>query len=66
MKYIAVYKWEEMKFNFKENYDPLDFVRNNDDVDLFTKNNWKIEIDYELVVRLMSECYRNMLEENYL
>ena len=66
MRYTATYKWEERTFNFQENYEPLDFVRNNEDVDLFTKNNWKVEIDYELVIRLMSECYADMLKENYL
>ena len=58
--------WTFSLINFQENYEPLDFVRNNEDVDLFTKHNWKIEIDYELVIRLMSECYRDMLTENYL
>jgi len=66
MKYTANYKWEEMEFNFQETYEPLDFVRNNDDVDLFKKEGGKVVIDYELVIRLMSECYSNMLRENYL
>lgn len=66
MKYTATYKWEEMEFNFQETYEPLDFVRNNDTVDLFTKENWKVIIDYPLVIRLMSECYKDMLEKNYL
>jgi len=55
-----------MEFNFQETYEPLDFVRNNDDVDLFKKEGGKVVIDYELVIRLMSECYSNMLRENYL
>lgn len=66
MKYTATYKWEEKEFNFQENYEPLDFVRNNEDVDLFTKSEWKIIIDIPLVIRLMSECYKNLLETNYL
>ena len=66
MKYTAIYKWEQMEFNFQETYEPLDFVRNNDTVDLFTKENWKVIIDYPLVIRLMSECYKDMLEKNYL
>ena len=66
MKYTANYKWEELEFNFQENYEPLDFVRNNDDVDLFTKEWWKIIIDYPLVIKLMTECYKNLLETNYL
>lgn len=66
MKYTATYKWEQMEFNFQETYEPLDFVRNNDTVDLFTKENWKVIIDYPLVIRLMSECYKDMLEKNYL
>lgn len=66
MKYTATYKWEEREFNFQPNYEPLDFVRNNDNVDLFTKAEWKIIIDIPLVIRLMSECYKNLLETNYL
>lgn len=66
MKYTATYKWEEREFNFQENYEPLDFVRNNEDVDLFIKSEWKIIIDIPLVIRLMSECYKNLLETNYL
>jgi len=66
MKYTANYKWEEMEFNFQETYEPLDFVRNNDDVDLFKKEGGKVVIDYELVIRLMSECYKDLLTKNYL
>ena len=66
MKYTATYKWEEREFNFQETYEPLDFVRNNEDVDLFIKSEWKIIIDIPLVIRLMSECYKNLLEINYL
>lgn len=66
MRYIATYKWEERTFNFQENYEPLDFVRNNEDFDFFTKENGKVVIDIHLVIRLMSECYSNMLSENYL
>jgi len=66
MKYTATYKWEEREFNFQETYEPLDFIRNNDDVDLFKKEGGKVVIDYELVIRLMSECYKKLLETNYL
>jgi hypothetical protein len=66
MKYTATYKWDELEFNYEPNYEPLDFVRNNDTVELFKKTNWKIEIDYELVIRLMSECYKDLLTKNYL
>jgi hypothetical protein len=55
-----------VEFNFQETYEPLDFVRNNEDFDFFTKVNGKVVIDISLVVRLMSECYRDMLENNYL
>jgi hypothetical protein len=55
-----------VEFNFQENYEPLDFVRNNEDFDFFTKENGKVVIDIHLVVRLMAECYRDMLEQNYL
>ena len=55
-----------MEFNFQETYEPLDFVRNNEDFDFFTKENGNVVIDIHLVVRLMSECYSNMLSENYL
>ena len=66
MKYTATYKGKDVEFNFQETYEPLDFVRNNEDFDFFTKEWDKVVIDIHLVVRLMSECYRDMLEENYL
>ena len=66
MKYTAEFKWKDVEFNFQENYEPLDFVRNNEDFDFFTKENGKVVIDIHLVVRLMAECYRDMLEQNYL
>ena len=66
MKYTAEYKWKDVEFNFQENYEPLDFVRNNEEFDFFTNENGKLVIDIHLVVRLMSECYRDMLEKNYL
>jgi hypothetical protein len=55
-----------VEFNFQETYEPLDFVRNNEEFDFFTKENGKVVIDIHLVIRLMSECYRDMLEKNYL
>lgn len=66
MKYNAEFKWEPREFNFQETYEPLDFIRNNEDFDFFTKEKWKVIIDYPLVIRLMSECYKDMLEKNYL
>lgn len=66
MKYTAEFKGKDVEFNFQETYEPLDFVRNNEDVDLFKKEGGKIEIDYELVIRLMSECYKDLLTKNYL
>ena len=66
MKYTAEYKGKDVEFNFQETYEPLDFVRNNEEFDFFTKVNGKVVIDISLVVRLMSECYRDMLENNYL
>ena len=66
MKYTAEFKGNDVEFNFQENYEPLDFVRNNEDFDFFTKENGKVVIDIHLVVRLMAECYRDMLEKNYL
>lgn len=47
-------------------YDPQDFVRNNDIQDLFLVENWDWKINMELVVRLMQECYKQLLETNYL
>jgi hypothetical protein len=66
MKYTANYKWEELEFNYEPNYEPLDFIRNNDTVDLFKNENGKVLIDYELVIKLMSECYKDLLTKNYL
>ena len=65
MKYTATYKWEEMEFNYEPTYDILDFVRNNT-VDLFKNQRGTVVIDTELVVKLMVECYKDMLEKNYL
>lgn len=66
MKYTAEFKGSDAEFNFQETYEPLDFVRNNEEFDFFTKENGKVVIDIHLVIRLMSECYRDMLEKNYL
>lgn len=65
MKYTATYKWEEMEFNYEPTYDILDFVRNNT-VDLFKNQRGTVVIDNDLVVKLMVECYKDMLEKNYL
>ena len=57
MKYTANYKWDELEFNYEPNYEPLDFVRNNDTVELFKKTNWKIEIDLTIFfVRCLYCC----------
>ena len=66
MKYNVFYKGNTYSFNFDPKYDPMDFVRNNEEFDFFTKENGKVVIDIHLVIRLMSECYRDMLEKNYL
>lgn len=66
MKYTATYKWEEIKLNFEPTYDPMDFIRNNEELNLFTIENWKPKVDMETVIKLMQECYKNLLETNYL
>jgi hypothetical protein len=66
MKYNAFYNGNCYEFNFDPKYDPMDFVRNNEDIDFFTIENWKPKINMEAIVEIMSECYREMLEKNYL
>ena len=66
MKYNVFYKGNTYSFNFDPKYDPMDFVRNNEDIDFFTLENWKPKINMEAIIEIMSECYRDMLEENYL
>ena len=66
MKYTAIIKGNEVKLNYEPTYDPQDFVRNNDIQDLFLVDNWEWKINMELVVRLMQECYKQLLETNYL
>ena len=66
MKYNVFYKGNTYSFNFDPKYDPMDFVRNNEDIDFFTIENWKPKINMEAIVEIMSECYRDMLEKNYL
>jgi hypothetical protein len=66
MKYTAEYKWKEVEFNYEPTYEPMDFIRNNDHIDLFTIENWKPKIDMETVIFLMKMCYSQMLRENYL
>lgn len=66
MKYTATIKWEKVKLNYDPKYEPLDFLRNNEDLNLFTIENWKPKIDMECVLQIMVECYKNLLETNYL
>lgn len=66
MKYTAIIKGKEVELNYETSYDPQDFVRNNDIQDLFIIENWDWKINMELVVRLMQECYKQLLETNYL
>ena len=66
MRYNVFYKGNTYSFNFDPKYDPMDFVRNNEDIDFFTIENWKPKINMEAIVEIMSECYRDMLEKNYL
>ena len=66
MKYTAIIKGNEVELNYEPTYDPQDFVRNNDIQDLFLVENWDWKINMELVVRLMQECYKQLLETNYL
>lgn len=66
MKYNAFYKGHTYSFNFDPKYDPMDFVRNNEDIDFFTIENWKPKINMEAVVEIMGECYKDLLTKNYL
>lgn len=66
MKYRATYKWEKFNLEFSPKYDPMDFLRNNDDINFFTIENWEPKIDMEWVINVMVELYREMLEDNYL
>lgn len=66
MKYTAIIKGNEVELNYEPAYEPMDFIRNNDHIDLFTIENWKPKIDMETVIFLMKMCYGQMLTENYL
>lgn len=66
MKYNAFYKGNTYSFNFDPKYDPMDFIRNNDDIDFFTVVNWKPQINMEAVIEIMWECYKDLLSKNYL
>lgn len=66
MKYNAFYKGNIYEFNFDPKYDPMDFVRNNEDIDFFTVVDWKPQINMEAVIEIMGECYKDLLEKNYL
>ena len=61
MKYTANYNWKEVELNFNPKYDPLDFLRNNDVFDTEDE-----ELNMEKIIELMVECYKDMLEKNYL
>lgn len=66
MKYNAYYKGETYAFNFDPKYDPMDFIRNNDEISFFTIENWKPQINMEAVIEIMWECYKDLLSKNYL
>jgi hypothetical protein len=66
MKYNAFYKGRTYSFNYDPKYEPMDFIRNNDDIDFFKVEDWKPVINMEAVVEIMIECYKDMLEKNYL
>ena len=61
MKYTANYNWKEVELNFNPKYDPLDFLRNNDVFDTEDE-----ELNMKKIIELMVECYKDMLEKNYL
>jgi hypothetical protein len=44
----------------------MDFIRNNDELDLFKIENWKLEIDMKNVLEIMAQCYKDLLTKNYL
>lgn len=60
MKYEATLNWKKVELDFSPKYDPLDFLRNND-VFEDTEN-----IDMKVILELMEQCYKDMLEKNYL
>lgn len=60
MKYTATLEWKQVELNFSPKYDPLDFLRNND---IFEDAE---NIDMKVILELMEQCYKDMLEKNYL
>jgi hypothetical protein len=44
----------------------MDFVRNNEDINFFTIEDWKPKVNLEAVIEIMWECYKDLLEKNYL
>ena len=66
MKYNAYYKGTTYEFNFDPKYDPMDFIRNNEDISFFTVVEWKPQINMEAVIEIMWECYKDLLTKNYL
>lgn len=60
MKYTATLEWKQVELNFNPKYDPLDFLRNNE---IFEDAE---NVDMKVILELMVQCYKDMLEENYL
>ena len=60
MKYTATLEWKQVELNFNPKYDPLDFLRNNE---IFEDAE---NVDMKVILDLMVQCYKDMLEENYL
>jgi hypothetical protein len=44
----------------------MDFIRNNEEINFFKIEDWKPKINMEAVIEIMWECYKNLLEKNYL
>lgn len=66
MKYNAFYKGHCYEFNFDPKYDPMDFIRNNEDINFFKIEDWKPKINMEAVIEIMGECYKDLLFKNYV
>lgn len=66
MKYNVFVKGHTYSFNYDPKYEPMDFLRNNDEISFFKIENWVPKVDMKTVIVVMSECYKQLLEENYL
>lgn len=66
MKYNVFYKGHTYSYNYDPRYEPMDFIRNNEDINFFMVEDWKPKINMDAVISIMIECYRQMLEQNYL